>query len=112
MNQPLPFADEVGVGGGYGEIVYQLAVVAEFNGCDKAGCAVGALNLGANFQSGRRYPLSISQAEGMFRCCFNKFAIYGQVNDQRVFMDPGGKDGCVDQGTGGFMVGQDIIVGC
>jgi len=65
------------VGGRYGEIVHQLAAVAEFNRFDKAGCAVGALNLAANFQNGRRYPIAIGQTEGMFRRCFNKFAING-----------------------------------
>ena len=96
MNQPLPIADEVGVGGRYGEIVHQLAVVAEFNGFDNAGCAVGALNLAANFKSGRRYPIAIGQAEGVFGCRFYSLAINRQVNDKWVFMYPGGQDGRID----------------
>ena len=111
MNQPLPITDKECVGRGYGEIVHQLAVVAEFNGCDNAGCAVGALNLVAYFQSGRRYPLSIGQAEGMFRCCFNQFAIYSEMDDKRVFMSSGGKDGVVAYFPDG-MVGQDIVADC
>jgi hypothetical protein len=91
MNQPLPVADEVGVGGRYGEIVHQLTVVAEFNRFDKAGSAVGPLNLAANFQDGRRYPIAIGQTEGMFRRCFNRSTIYGQVNNKRVFVNPGGQ---------------------
>ena len=89
MNQPLSLADEVGVGRGYSEIVHQLAVVAEFNGGDKAGSAVGALNLAANFQDGRSHPIAIGQTERMLRCCFNQFTVNSDMDDKQVFMFSG-----------------------